>query len=108
MARCGGATTTVSPVHHFKGFPLTISSSKKDTYEMARTLQSLSAMNENIASKQTLDGWLDAVKSHLDARRYELRARPRPKRNRERERARREARRLFAEYEADRVLARLM
>lgn len=48
-----------------------------------------------------LNNWLKAVSNHLEYRRVEGQARPRPKRNRERERARREARQLFAEYQAE-------
>lgn len=51
-------------------------------------------------SKTTLSSWLQAVNSHLEVRREEVRAQPSPKRNRAREKARREARQLFAQYHA--------
>ena len=52
----------------------------------------------------TLSKWLNAVSTHLDARRTERRAAPKPQRNRERERARREARQLFREYDLERTV----
>jgi hypothetical protein len=62
-------------------------------------------MKHSNGKDTTLSAWLTAVNAHLDVRRTELQATPRPKRNRERERARREARQLFAQFDADRALA---
>jgi hypothetical protein len=61
-------------------------------------------MRESPMRTDALKKWMTAVSAHLEARRLEAQAQPRPRRNRERERARREARRLFAQYEADRAI----
>lgn len=65
-------------------------------------------MRESPMKNDALKKWMTAVSAHMEARRLEARGRPRPKRNRERERARREARRLFAEYEADRAISQVL
>ena len=57
---------------------------------------------EPTPSTEVLSAWLKAVSSHLAVRRFESREGV-PCRNRERERARRQARKLFRDY--DRTLA---
>jgi len=64
-------------------------------------------MRESPMRSDSLKKWTTAVSAHLASRRLAANAKPRPKRNRDRERARREARRLFAQYEADRALGHL-